>query len=343
MDTLVKLLPLLLLSPLIAQANEAQIGCNLARTQAEVTARVQEAPVAYGTANDTTDKAVTIGIAQSLRGRTQAGLTREAAEAKCDALRATVALEEHGRFATVQVQKQGALAELRLIEEAILLAKSHISLLDAQLAAQTITITEHTAARQVLVNLEQRQAALLRTIAKEVPPVSDDELPRLVDSALASEARAAGLLARSQAESGWDVRPSIGVRQTLNSGQASTFIGLAFTYSFGYTAAKNAASQVAEQTESYLAAQGGGFTQTLMRQRSEVQKLYDAEVLAASTSARQIAHLETVLKSIDGIDTALANNTRRNLQIQLKVLQAEENGATARVNALNRLRDQLNR
>lgn len=339
-----KLLALVLALPIFAYANELQISCDLERSKAEVQASILGSPSVYGTVGQdplVTSKNIILGVNQSLSGYKQAKKLRESAEAKCSAMRSTLLLDEYVRWSQLQVQHEGAKVELFIIERAILLAKSNISQLDAQLTAQTITIAEHTNARQTLVALESRQAELLRQLAivMAVPPESN--ISTLLHESVEAEELAARLAAQAQAESAWDVVVSAGVRQPLDGSKAATYGTVAFKYSFGTSSAYAAASAVGKNTAKLLVTQEGGYTQTVERQRETLKGLVEAETFASATAARQIEHLSTVRASIVGIETALAQNTLRALSLQLKSLEADKVGADTRLKGYKKLIDQL--
>jgi hypothetical protein len=336
---------LLLLIPFAVHANEAQLACNLERSKAEVQASTLSAPAAYGSAGQDTnagDKNVIVGISQSFSGRSQASLIREAAQAKCDAIKATTQLDEHARFAVLQVRRDAAIAELSVVERAILLAKSNIALLDEQLRAQVITINQHTEARQVLFALEARQANLLRTLSVVVVPPQNATVQSLLEVSRISESQAARLSAKASAETGWDVVILAGGRQPLTGDQkANAFGTITFKYSFGTSSAQDAAKRVGTDTAALLAAQQGGYTQTIIRQRQELQSLIETETLASATSSRQLAHLNQVLSSLVGLDTVLALNTRRVLDLQIKSLEADLASANVRLAGFTSLLETL--
>lgn len=324
---------LFLLLPLIANAGELELACNLERAKAEVRASTLAAPSAIASLGQDAasgEKALLAGISQSISGRKQAALIRESAEAKCGALRATLQLDEHARWSQLQVQREGTLAALKLIEQAILLAKSNISQLDAQLAAQTITINQHTEARQSLVALEARQADMLRNLAVVLAPPPNTNIASLLESAREHEANSARLAAQAQAENGWDVVLSAGARQPQHGG-ATPYATIGLRYSFGAAAAAAAARDVGRNTELLLAEQEGGYTKTVFRQRDTLKGLVQAETLATTSAAGQIEHLSKIRSTLVGIDTALALNTLRGLDLQLLALQAELAGAKTRL------------
>jgi hypothetical protein len=330
---------LLLLLPLAANASELQLACNLERSKAEVRAATLAAPAAIASVGQDAvsgEKALIVGISQSLSGRKQANLIRDSAEAKCDALHSTLQLDEHARWSQLQVQRASMLVELKLVEQAILLAKENIAQLDAQLTAQTITISQHTEARQSMVALEARQAEILRSLSVVSAPPPNTNIANLLASSRQHEANSARLAAQAQAETGWDVVISAGARQPQN-GSAAPYATIGLRYSFGAPAAAAAARDVGRNTELLLAAQQGGYTQTVLRQRDTLKALVQAETLASSTAARQITHLKRVRASMVGIDTALALNTIRSLDLQLLILQAEASGAETRLAGYNAL------
>lgn len=334
---------LLLLLPLVANAGELELACNLERSKAEVRASTLAAPRIIGQlGQDATsgEKALIAGVSQSFSGRAQAEKLRESAEAKCDALRSTLQLDEHGRWSQLQVQRDGAKAELQIIEQAIVLAKSNISQLDAQLAAQTITINQHTEGRSALVGLEQREADLLRLLSVIVLTPPQTNISSLLESARISEGQAARLTAQASADRGWDIVVAAGARQPQN-GSAQPYATIGFSYSFGEKAAQRAARDIGTQTAELLAAQQGGYAQTVLRQRETLIGLIEAETRSSSTTARQETHLRRVRESILGIETALALNTLRSLDLQLKVLEAEKIGAEARLSGYKALLEKL--
>jgi hypothetical protein len=328
-----KHLALILILPFSVHAAELELACNLERSKAEVQALTLASPSAIGQVGQdatTGTKSLIVGISQSFSGRSQATLIRGAAEAKCDAIRATLQLDEHARWSQLQVAREGFKAELRIIEQAITLAKTNISFLDAQLAEKLITINEHTAARQSLVALETREAELLRGLSTSTMPSPDTNVRTLLEASRRAEGDAARLAAEATAARGWDIVVSAGARQPFN-GSAAPYATIGFSYSFGSADAQRAAREVGGYTEALAAAQQGGYTQTVVRQRETLANLIQAETLAASTSARQEEHLRRVRTSIVEIDTALALNTLRSLDLQLKVLEADRVGAETRL------------
>lgn len=329
-------LALLLLIPLAVQAQETRLACELELAKAEVQASILHAPSAFGSIGQdatTGSKSMSIGVSQSFSGRARADLVRKAAQAKCDSIRATLQLDEHARWAVLKVQRDGAVAELALVTEAIRFAKENLALLAAQLEAQTITLSQHTEGSQLLVSLENREAELLRQLSVPVLPPPQVNVTALIESSRAAEAETARLAAQSQAEAGWDVVVAGGVRQPLGgsaSGGASPFATIALSYSFGYSAAKEAAARVGKKTSALLAVQQDGYNQTTARQAETLKRLIAAELQNSTTNYNQIVHLSQLKASLNGLDTALALNTLRALKLQLFALRADLAGAEAR-------------
>lgn len=328
-------------------ANEAQLTCNLEQSVAEVQASVLGAPVAFASVGDTatSEKNLAVGISQSFSGRSRAALLRDAAAAKCGAIRSTVELDEHGRWSIAIIKRDAAQAELLKIDEALAAAQTNLAALDPQLAAQTITITQHTEARSVVASLEARQAELRRRIAAVVPvqPPLRSNIATLLEESRENTARAARLAALSQADAGWDVVVSAGARQPVggHNNSASLFATVTLKYSLGAPAAAAAARDVGRQTGLMLAAQGGGYTQTIVRQREELLGLVKAETEAVASVLRQIAHLKRIRATVAGIDTALAKNTTRMLDLQLFSLDADRAGSEVRLSGYQQLLEKL--
>lgn len=334
---------ILLAFPLLAHAGEAQLACDLERSKAEVQASTLAAPAAFGTLGQdpaSGTKSVSIGLTQSLSGYKQAGLVRSAADARCEAIKAELLLDEHARFALVEVQRVGATAELQKVEEAITLAKINLELLDRQLEAQTITIMEHTAARQALNSLQTQRVEVLRVIAQPSLPSTNISLLDLIESARHAEAEAARLSALASASTGWDVFVSAGVREP-QGGRASTYGTVGIRYSFGEGASRSAAENVGRLTGELASIAQGGYTQTVIRERSELTRLIEAENIELFSVHREIEHLIRVRTSLVGIETSLAQNQLRNLELQLKSLEAERAGTSTRLEGYRTLLGKL--
>lgn len=326
-----KLLLPLIIAPTIAFAGEQQVACNLEKDRAEVQASVLSAPQAFGQVGDTvtSTKNVVVGVSQSFSGIKRARLIREAADAKCDAMRATIALDKYGVFAVTSIQQKSAATELISVNEALDLAKKNLELLDAQLVAQTITIIQHTAARQVITALEMRKAELIRVLSK--PVEGTESIAGFVDVAKSAEANAARLAAEAGSEAGWDVKVAAGARQPITGGgSASAFATIAFTYSFGYDSSKDAARRVGTGTAELMSESTVGYAKTVQRQRGELEGLVIAENALIPSLKAQLANIKGILKTLEPLDTALALNTKRDLNIQAITLRGQIAGAEMR-------------
>lgn len=337
------LLFMLLFSLQIHAATEAQLACNLERSKAEVEATVLSAPAAFVSLGDaaTTEKNLAIGISQSMSGRSRADTLREAASAKCGALTATLELDEQARWNILQIQQDSAKTELAGIDEAIGMAAINLSTLDAQLAASTITIADHTEARQALASLELRRAELKRIIATTVLLVPHVGVKDLIVQAERQEAKAAALTAKASADSGWDVVVSAGMRQPISNGNATPFVSLSAKYSFGLEASRQASRDVGRNTQLLMEAQQAGYSKTSSRQAQDVTKLIEVERAAASTAHSELDQVQRIYASMHGLDTVLALNTTRSLALQMKTLEAQIAGDEARLHGYETLLETL--
>lgn len=328
-----KLALILLLLPTLAfGASEAQIACSLEKAQAEVQATTLAAPAAFASVGDPTsaEKTVILGVTQSLSGRSRADTIRQAATAKCDALQATLQLDEQAKWSLAQIQRDSAEQELRGIDDAIGLAAVNLALLDQQLEAKTITIIDHTAARTELAALEQHRADLKRIVAITVLPAPKASASELIARAQRQEANAAALTAKANADGAWDVTVSTGMRQPISGGNATPFVAMTAKYSFGLEASRQAARDVGKYTQQLMQVQQSGYAQTDKRQSQDVDRLIVVERASASSLHNQLDQLQRIYASLHGLDTALALNTARSLEIQMKALQAQIAGTEAR-------------
>jgi hypothetical protein len=324
----------------IALADEAQIACDLEKFRSEVQALVLESPTAFGAVGDsaTSEKNITMGVAQSLSGRRQAALIRQAAEAKCDSIRASVQLDSYSQWAQLQVQRSGAIEELQIIERALIMAKDNISQLEPQLTARTITLGDHAQAVNALAEIEKRQDLLIKTLAVASVTPPETNVMTLIESLQVREAQAAELEARAQAETGWDTVVSAGVRQPMSGNQGTQpFATIGFKWSFGYSAARDAARNVGVQTGELLRVQQNGYTQTVIRQRETLQQLIKAETLEMNSIRWHMGNLRQTRVSVQGIDTALAQNTLRSVNLQLSVMEAQLAGTLTRLDGYKNL------
>jgi len=324
----------------VALADEAQTACNLEQSKSEVRAAVLAAPAAFGSVGDasTTEKNVTLGVTQSLSGRRQASLLRQSAETRCNAIQVMVQLEAYEQWSQLQVQRDGALAELRLIEQALIAARVNLQELTSQLAANTITLNDHAQAVTAVAAIEHRQATLMKTLAVVIVTPPETNVISLIEALHTHETLASELAARSQAETGWDTVISAGARQPMSGGgSGQLFATIGFKWSFGYSAARDAARAVGDQTTALMHEQQNGYTQTMLRQRDTLRQLVKAETLEMNSIRWNMTQLRQTRASVQGIDTALSLNTLRSVNLQLSVMEAQLAGTLTRLDGYKNL------
>jgi len=86
-----------------------------------------------------------------------------------------------------------------------------------------------------------------------------------------------------------------------------------------------------------LREQQNGYTQTVLRQRETLQQLIKAEKLEISSIRWHVGNLRQTRVSVQGIDTALAQNTLRSVNLQLSVMEAQLAGALTRLDGYKNL------
>lgn len=279
-----------------------------------------------------------MGDSQSLSGRGQASLIRQSADARYNAIRAAVQLEAYEQWSQLQVQRDGALEELRLIEQALVAAQANLQALAPQLAANTITLNDHAQAVTAVTAIEQRQATLMKTLSVTIVTLPETNVMALIQALRTHEALASELAARSQAETGWDIVISAGARQPVSGGgSGQLFATIGFKRSFGYSAARDAARAVGEQTAALMNEQQNGYTQTVIRQRDTLRQLIKAETLEINSIRGNMIQLRQTRDGMSGIDSALALNTLRSVNLQLMVMQAQLAGTLTRLDGYKNL------
>lgn len=337
---------LILTAALSAQAatqDEVALSCDLEKAKAELSASVLEMPYAYGSvSNNPTDKGVTAGIGYSFIGRSKAKLMRDAADARCTALAATMELDEQQRWLLVAIAKVGARAELEGLLEARKRAAEQTIQLQAQLNAKTVTIAEYNTVRQAALGIEARINQLRLTLADPSTVSSTKTIKSLLEVAKTSTVKAAELEAKVSAESAWDVSVVAGGRKEISSWNPSSgndgsgkpttpFVGITFRWSFGAGAADKAVGTVKDRTERLFVAATSGYVQSadrLLLQVTDALKVERDREAQLQTSLREA---ESVIGTFKPLDTALALNTRRSLELQAAIQQAELSGVRRRI------------
>lgn len=326
------------------QSQEADAGCRLERTKTEIQARLAEAPQAFGSLGQdpvTTARSAIAGVSQSFSGRLQASKLREAVESRCAALRATADLDDHMRSAVTLVEKEGAMIEMRHLEEAKRMAAENVIELRRQLSAQTVTVTQYMEARAQMESVETKSTELLKLLAVSLKKPGDFNLREAIETSRREEGRAARLTAEAQASSGWDVVVQAGVRQPLQGGAANTFGNVSFKWSFGQPDAQRAAKRVEEEVMAYASAKEGGYAQLIAHQRESLSKLVDAETQRRFDILKHVREVKAELETLKSLDTAAAQNVRRSLNLEMKLLESERDGSLERNRGYTKLLNQL--
>lgn len=326
-----------------ASQEEIDVACDLEKAKAEITASILESPYAYGSINNApNDKAATAGIGYSLAGRSKAKAIREAADARCTAVAATLELDEQQRWTMLSISKAGAKAELVVLLEAKKRSDEQLLFIRSQLKAQTVTLAEFSGARQAQNAIDSRISQLKAILSEPSTLSASKTFRELLELAKSSTVRAAELEARAAAESAWDISAVIGGRKELGSGspgssssgdigRGTPFIGLTFRWSFGYSAANSAVRTVRERTERLFVISRAGYIQTADRLLSQVQDLLKIEREREAFVSSQVRETEQLLASFGSLDTALALNTKRSLELQHNIQQAELAGVKRRI------------
>lgn len=332
-----KALYVLLLIPTLAfGADEAQIGCELVKAQAEVQATELAYPSAVAMAGQPTDISTTIavGVTQSLSGIVRAKDLRKSASAKCDALYAETDLDLYEKWAVLMAQRKGDIAEQNALDESISIQKDYISNLTAQLNEHLVTEAIVKAAGSAIVSTEQRQGELAKSLAMEIIPAPDGDLGHLIKEANSKEGLSATLSAKSQADSGWDFQVTTGFRRLINGdGAVSGFVTASVKYSFGTSAAQKAARIVGEKTTELLNIQNAGYNQTVQRNRIELLRLIEVEHKLMMALNHEVMRIQALRSPLIGIDSTLAKNAITEADIQISILSATLAGSVARQSA----------
>lgn len=337
-----KLLAILLVSAFTnVYGSEAEIACDLERAKAEVLASTVEAPYLYGSvSNAANDRGATLGAGYSLSGRSKGKLMRESANAKCSAIAATIQLDEQQRWLLANIRKAGARSELKSLLEARQKMNEHITALDLQLKNQTITAAEFNSAKQTQANIEDRINGIRLLLAEPTQPINIVGLRNLIDTARNNIARAAELDAKIQAENSWDISAVIGGRKEFgdnprpdrsNNPPGDPFVGLTFRWSFGAEKSYSAVRTVKQKTEELFASSKAGYAQTIDRLVAQINEFVRVESDRETFLDGQHKETNNWIASFRRVDTALAINSKRALEIQALVQKSELDGIRRRL------------
>lgn len=336
-----KALYILMLIPALAfGADEAQVGCELAKAQAEVSATILADPSAIALAGDpsvTATQSVAFGVSQSVSGIFRARDVRKSANAKCDALYAETNLDLYEKWSILMAQRKGDIAEQNALDDSMELQKGYVETLTEQLKNGLTTIITVKAADSVILNTVARQDDLANRMAIEIIPAPDGDLDGLIKEAAIKEGTSAMLSAKSQANSGWDFQVSAGARTPISGGATQGFVSASIKYSFGTSAANRAAKLVGEKTQELLDIQNAGYSQTIQRNRVELLRVIDIERKTIQALEHEQARIQILRQPLIGIDSILAKNAISEANIQISIVQASINGSKARLEAYNAL------
>lgn len=332
-------LPILALSQL-AFAGEAELACNLERSKAEVAAATLAAPQAFGSfGQDSTASSVStvIGLSQSYSGKARADLIRKAADAKCEALQASLKIDETNRWSIALIKRRAATVELVFVDEALVYARDVLAMANKQLEAKTITLATQLEAQSNVAALERQRINLLRIISVQAMPVEPTSIPVLISNAIDAEALAARFAAEAAAEASWDVTVAAGIKQPLRNGKTVPFATLNFRYSFGAAEAAVAARAVEVQTRQLLEEQSAGYVKSIIRTRTELKALIEADDALITAAASQLVDLDRGIAVLRPLTTAAGINALRTLELKRLVLDADLKGAQIRSDGYRQL------
>jgi hypothetical protein len=247
----------------------------------------------------------------------------------------------------IAVQKRGAAATLSGLDEAIDLAKQNVKILNQQMATNRTDVGAVGAAVNELRSLEDHKSPLLKVLTTVIPAISPSDVAGLLTSYQSDRGRAAQLTALSTANNGWDVAIRVGGQKPISNippgsnGSTTPFVTASIRYSFGAHAAREAATRVGRDTELLIAAEELGYPQVMGRLRDEVRKLLEIEKSYLEGDLLTIDTLERMRAPLAGIESVLATNALRTLDIRLKAAQAELAGARERSLAFTSLLEEL--
>jgi hypothetical protein len=312
-------------------AEEVDSLCDLHKAKAELTSSLLSSPYIYGSNNE--NSTATVAIGYSLAGRVKGNLTKEIAAAKCESLAVTTLLDEQQRWTMVSIGKSGAKAELIALLSIRDKAREVLELSEQQLKSQTVTINEYTAAKQILLGIDSRIFLLRTILAEPSQPVDIGNINILLGKARSSEGLVAELTAKVEAENSWDVVLAAGAQKDLAVSGSSTspFVGLNFRWSFSGMSTKDSIAKIKDKTEIAFSSAQGGYVKTADRLIGKIEELLLADKSREQVLQDNISDTDRILVSFKNVNSALANNTKRALEIQNGVYRAELLGVKARI------------
>ena len=155
----------------------------------------------------------------------------------------------------------------------------------------------------------------------------------LLDKARVSEGRAAELTAKQEATSGWDVIVGAGAQKDLNDTNTGVkpFVGLTFKWSFGNYGVKDSIESIKSKTEKVFNVSQGGYVKSADRLAEKIDELILIEKAKQELLNNAIEDTQRILLSFKDINTALATNTKKSLELQNLIYSAELAGVKVRL------------
>jgi hypothetical protein len=333
-----KKLLLLMLIPYSVFAGEVDTACQLYKAKADSQAEILIMPqlfVSAGSSNNT-QQTISAGITESISNYRKGTYLQEAAEANCDAIKATTLLDKHGKFGFQNVLNMGAKAELTSLDNALSITDDTISVMQDKLKSKIITVTQYEEVKTLRDMITDRQTVLLGVLSKSVIK-EDENLTDTYIQARDASARAASLEAKANATSGWDITVSAGGVQPIGNIMPGTQLGtqgvLSVTakYSFGEYSSRKAADQVEILSKQLMDEQTIGYNIALQQEKIELQGLIIAERIHLKEANKSLQEVENLLESLKGIESDIAENIKDVHYIKMMIMMADIEGSKIRL------------
>lgn len=316
-----------------AHGSETQTYCALGKARAQVQSELLKAPESYGQIGDpsTSARALTLGIRKSLARDVQGRLIDRIAEAQCAAYASQRELAEQIDGVASRAESKAIEAKQALLQRALDAAQENAVQERTLFASQNATIADMRVSYDMRDRLRSDLEVMAgrRSILRDQLPASTEPLHAIVARGMAAQAEVAELQADLASQSGWDLVVAAGARKDLASGAHANFVGVTASRSFGYAASRQAAAEVGRLTTQLLKEERSGAYQQLLRAVSSVTGVHAAqEALRSGLRARRV-ELDESLQRVAYIETAQAERLRRQLRVELLVIEAEIRGADA--------------
>ena len=325
------LIILLLISFQAKAVSDVDTACELFKAKADITSSLLNMPFVYGSSNE--NSTATLALGYSLSGYNRSGLVKEIAAAKCASLATTSTLEDQQKWILLNVYKIGARDEIKGLVAAKAKAIENLALMEEQLKTQNVTLNEYNAAKQVLLSIEEKINGTRLVLAEPVEPVDFSNIKILLAKAKESEGRVAELTAKEEAANAWDVSLGVGTQKDLSNVDSSVkpFVGVNFRWSFGAIGMDAKVAKVKEKTEQLFVENRAGYVQNSSRLLTKIVEVSKLESDREKILDQAIKDTKKLMMTFKDIDTALANSTKRALNIQAMIIIAELDGIRARL------------